>query len=77
MSWEQVPAKLTEYRNIEYGGDVAADRLLAAYGVLDGDINMIPAYRRDAFEDDLDYRLGACRELVKSKAWSPDTLRKV
>lgn len=79
MAWADVPAKLAKYRTIQYGGDVEADKLLNAFGVFGGDedLVMVPSYRRAEFEEKLDYRLGACEQLVTSKAWSPEMLRKV
>lgn len=84
MAWEDVPAKLAEYRTIEYGGDENADRLLAAfygwqpqsnprvYG-----IEYVPEKLHAEFEDALDYRLNACRELVRSRAWDKEKIRRV
>ena len=78
MAWENVPAKLAQYREMEYGGDDVADRLLADFGVFaDEDLDMIPAYRRQEFEDQLDYRMGACANLTDSGGWTPEKLRKV
>lgn len=78
MAWEDVPAKLAHYRTLEYEADVNADRLLANFGVFDdADLDMIPVYKRAEFEEQLDYRIGACENLAVSVGWSPEKLRKV
>lgn len=85
MAWQDVPAKMTEYRAIEYGGDANADKLLAAYfgwrnlpgGGREYSEEYVPERLRPDFEVALDYRLGACRNLVKSRGWSGEKLRQV
>jgi hypothetical protein len=78
MSWNDVPAKLAQYRTIEYGGDAVADQFRNNYGILsDADLDMLPVYKRVEFEAELDYRIGACENLSGSKAWRPETLRQV
>lgn len=85
MAWEDVPAKMAEYRAIEYGGDANADSLLAAfYGWrTNADLSRtyseeyVPEKLRAEFGDALDHRLEACRNLTKSRAWTPDELRRV
>lgn len=78
MAWSEVPAKLSKYRSQEYGGDEQADKLLGQFFIhSDADIDMIPAYKRDDFERELDHRQSACDNLATSRAWSPAMLRKV
>lgn len=78
MSWPQVPAKLAQYRSIEYGGNDIADRFIKDFGILhDSDLDMVPLYKRAEFEAELDYRIGACLNLATSTGWRPDKLRQV
>ena len=84
MPWADVPAKMVEYRAIEYGGDEQADKLCAAFYGWQPNVTprvyseeYVPERLRGAFEEALDYRLGACRELVTSRGWSREKLRRV
>lgn len=74
MAWADVPAKFAQYQTIEYGGEEAAERLLAAYHV--SEVGDVLVDLREDFENDLDYRLGACENLVSSKAIHPRALMK-
>jgi hypothetical protein len=69
MAWDDVPQKLIDYDAETYATDNASATLLAEYGVTD--VNDVPEHRREDFETDLDYRLGACQNLAKSKAVRP------
>lgn len=77
MAWEDVPAKLDEYEAAEYAPPDARGALIRAYSNGQSeDIADIPEHRRVEFEEQLDYRLGACLNLAASRAWTPDMLRK-
>lgn len=69
MAWQDVPAKLTQYAALTYAPDNADVTLLSEYGVTD--VSDVPAHRREDFEADLDYRLGACQNLEISRAVRP------
>jgi len=64
MAWADVPAKLVEYDEQRYAKLGASATLLREYGATTPD--QVPEYRREDFERDLDYRLGACKNLAKS-----------
>lgn len=72
MAWEDVPEKFEKYENIDYGGEENARRLLAAYSA--SALADVPELLRPDFEADLDYRLGACKNLVASRAVDPNKL---
>lgn len=72
MAWADVPAKLAEYETIDYGGEENARRLLAAYSA--SILADVPELLRPDFEADLDYRLGACKNLIASRAIDPNKL---
>lgn len=77
MAWADVPAKLTQYDAEPYAdnsqGTTASFKLLASFKAATlADIG--PLYQED-FEKALDYRLGACINLRKSKAWPIEVLR--
>jgi len=76
MAWDDVPSKMAVYRTIQYGGDVAADRLLAAYVPYPYELILtnVPVARRADFEADLNYRFAACKNLSTSVAWNPKTM---
>lgn len=69
MAWIEVPTKLRQYAVSEYAPVNADLTLLAEYGARD--LNGVPEARREDFESDLDYRLGACVNLANSKAMRP------
>lgn len=69
MAWDDVPAKLARYASIEYGGEENARRLVVSFNV--GTILELPEEMHEEFEQALDYRLGACENLVRSKAIDP------
>lgn len=84
MAWEDVPAKVETLMNIEYGGEAQVNATIAAYdgvqnigGVMNYEVNAVPLNKRAEFEAALDYRIGACQNLIKSKAWPKDALRQV
>ena len=66
MAWSDVPAKLTEYALETYASTGADTTLLNEYGVTN--VADVPENRRADFEADLDYRLGACKNLAASTA---------
>lgn len=72
MAWADVDAKMARYIEIEYGGLDNAARLLAAFNADTTD--EVPVHRRDEFEEQLDYRLGACENLVRSRGINPKKL---
>lgn len=69
MAWEDVPAKMARYIDIEYGGLDNAARLLANFKA--DTVDEVPVQLRVEFEEQLDYRLGACENLVRSRAINP------
>lgn len=69
MAWEDVPAKMARYIDIEYGGLDNAARLLAKFKA--DTVDEVPVQLRVEFEEQLDYRLGACENLVRSRAINP------
>lgn len=77
MAWADVPAKLAKYDQEPYAdnsqGTSASFKLLASFHVETPD--QIISELRDEFESQLDYRLGACENLRKSKGWRGDKLR--
>lgn len=73
MSWATVPAKFAEYQENEYGGVENARRLLVRFTPTNVLAN-VPVSLQEEFERQLDYQLGACRELVKSRAIDPKKL---
>lgn len=82
MAWADVPAKLTQYDAEPYADNsnetLPSFKLVSAY-VPEGlpvVLASVPWERRDALEKDLDYRLGACVNLAKSRGWSGNKLRK-
>lgn len=78
MAWADILARLAHYRTLEYEANVNADRLIRSFGATsDAEIDMIPVYRRDEFEQQLEYRIGACENLAASGGWSGDKLRQV
>lgn len=82
MAWADVPAKLTQYDAEPYadnGNDTLPSfKLVSLYVPLGLVVKLenVPINRRDDLEKDLDYRLGACVNLAKSRGWSGDKLRK-
>lgn len=64
MAWTDVQAKLAEYVLETYAPDNADTTLLAYYGATT--LDEVPEHRREEFETDLDYRLGACKNLAAS-----------
>lgn len=79
MAWEDVPAKLAQYDLEPYADNsndtTASFKLLALYHVETPE-QILPG-RRDSFEEDLDYRLGACINLRNSRGWPASKLRQV
>lgn len=79
MAWADVPAKLTQLDAEEYAdnsnGTTASFKLLASYHVETPD-QIIEPLRPD-FEASLDYRLGACINLRKSRGWHGNVLRQI
>lgn len=69
MAWIDVPGKLANYDAELYAPDNAGARLLLNYGAMS--LADVAEHRRDEFEADLDYRLGACVNLRNSKAVRP------
>lgn len=69
MSWDEVPNKLVQYAAEQYAPENAAESLLNQYGALT--VDHVPAHRREEFEADLDYMLGACVNLRNSVAVGP------
>ena len=65
MAWSDVPAKLSEYEDEEYAPPRARERLLAAFDATR--LSDVAVERRVEFEEALDYRLGACVNLRKSR----------
>ena len=78
MAWEDVPAKLAQYDEEPYAdnsnGTTASFKLLASFHVTDPE-HIIPQLRQE-FEDQLDYRLGACVNLRNSRGWPGEVLRR-
>lgn len=66
MAWEDVPTKLAQYALELYAPATADVVLLREFGVTN--VDDVPVDRRDEFEFQLDYRLGACVNLRLSKA---------
>lgn len=66
MAWDEVPTKLAAYALETYAPPNADTALLREYGVVN--VADVPEGRREDFEADLDYRLGACINLRNSKA---------
>lgn len=79
MAWSDVPAKLAQYDAEPYAdnsnGTTASYKLLRSFAASTAD--EVPAHMRETFEDQLDYRLGACINLRKSKAWPVEVLRAI
>jgi len=69
MAWTDVPAKLAQYAQETYAPPQADETLLAEYYV--ERVEDVPENRREDFEADLDYRLGACINIKNSKAVKP------
>lgn len=86
MAWEDVPEKLVAYDAETYAdntkGTTASVKLIGKYtsGHFGLDIDMtstlllIPAARREEFEEELDYRYGAVVNLRESRAIKPELL---
>lgn len=79
MAWDDVPAKMAQYDAEEYadnsGDTTASEKLLFEYNAVD--LAGVPVNRRDDFEKDLNYRIGACINLRNSRGWRRDKLNKV
>lgn len=81
MAWADVPAKITKYNSLEYADDTKgttpSEKLVRQFtnGVSGTDINLISGWAREDFEQQLDYRIGACENLAKSRAIDPKKLR--
>lgn len=77
--WADVPAKLADYDAQPYAdnsnGTSASYKLLRSFDA--NTAEEVPENRRIEFEEQLDYRLGACKNLAKSKGWRKDKLNKV
>jgi hypothetical protein len=77
MAWADVPAKLAQYDAEEYAdnsnGTTASFKLLASFHVTAPE-QILEGLRLE-FEEQLDYRLGACINLRKSKGWHGKVLR--
>ena len=82
MAWADVPTKLTQYDAEPYADNsndtLPSFKLVSLYVPLGLVIILanVPELLRDDLEKDLDYRLGACVNLAKSRGWSGDKLRK-
>ncbi len=66
MAWTDVPAKMIQYDLEAYAPTNATQTLLNEFSVTT--VDDVPESRRTEFEEALDYRLGACQNLAKSKA---------
>lgn len=81
MAWADVPAKFEQYMTIDYGGAANATNLVRRYVPFDtgkaATLDNIPVDKREDFESDLDYQLGACKNLVTSRSWHPQPVRKL
>lgn len=79
MAWADVPAKLAQYDEEPYAdnsnGTTASFKLLAAFHVTQP--SQILEGLRQEFEEQLDYRLGACINLRNSKGWHGKVLNQV
>lgn len=79
MAWADVPAKLAAYDALEYAdntnGTTASYKLLRSFNV--ETLAAVPVDQREDFEEQLDYRAGACVNVAKSKGWRGDKLNKV
>lgn len=84
MAWEDVPAKLIAYDAETYAdntkGTTASVKLIGKYtgghfGLdMTSTLLLIPAARREEFEEELDYRYGAVVNLRESRAIKPELL---
>lgn len=76
MAWEDVPAKATAYNTEPYSyaqeGETATQRLIREFTNGQGTtLDDVPVERRGEFEEQLDYRLGACENVDRARAWKP------
>lgn len=72
MAWADVPAKLTKYDALKYAQDDAAEKLVRFFtNGKSSDHEDVAENLRDAFEEQLDYNIGACENLEASKAVRP------
>lgn len=78
MAWEDVPARLAYYDTLDYaddsGGETPSVKLVRNYGGLKNGVvslDNVPVELRDDLEADLEYRIGACENLAKARAWKP------
>ena len=69
MAWDDVPEKMVSYVTEKYADDNAGFKLLAYYDAKT--LADVLVHRREEFETDLDYRLGACINLRNSVAVRP------
>lgn len=69
MAWNDVPAKLAQYAQERYAPPDAVRTLFNEFGVPTTVVADVPELKRADFEAALDYRLGACINLRKSRAW--------
>lgn len=76
MSWDEVPAKLAQYAQETYSPPYAVAALFNEFGVYSTVLAEVPVGKRVDFEAALDYRLGACINLRKSRAISPRDFKK-
>lgn len=79
MAWADVPAKLTQWRAMEYYQDNpdGVDSLFYLFGGTPDNLATIPATRQGDFEATLDYRINACTNLANSRGWSREMLNQV
>lgn len=72
MAWADVPAKLTKYDGLAYAPADAADKLVLFFtNGKSTDVSTVASHLQDAFEEQLDYNIGACENLAASKAVRP------
>lgn len=85
MAWEDVPEKIIAYDAEEYAdntkGTTASQKLIGKYSPFTRTWNgpsipleTVPVARREEFEEELDYRLGAVINLRESRAIRPELL---
>lgn len=75
MDWSDVPQALNNYDSMTYAdntnGTTAGQKLVRSFTNGSDDLNAVPVDRREEFMEQLVYRMGACENLVNSRAWRP------
>lgn len=75
MDWSEVPQVLDYYDGLTYAdntnGTLASQKLIRSFTNGSDDVSDVPVQQREAFMEQLQYRMGACVNLSNSRGLRP------